>query len=218
MIRLILIVSIVVGMLYSADEKLEISGDIVNGLRVVDYESIESGNLTFYRGDYLVINHEHSDTITLKIDELKISKQYPAPVKEKSYVKLKSVGAFQYSFGEVKGTINIVEYTQAQYKAINAAEANEVIKNLDPVILDVRTQFEFDRGYLKNTQLIPLQVLQKEYIKLSEHKDKPILIYCASGNRSTVAARILIDHGFKNIFNMRYGINEWQRNGFEVLK
>jgi rhodanese-related sulfurtransferase len=54
--------------------------------------------------------------------------------------------------------------------------------------------------------------------EISGHKDKDLLIYCATGNRSTVAAKILIDNGFKRIFNLRQGISGWKRDKHPVVQ
>jgi rhodanese-related sulfurtransferase len=45
-----------------------------------------------------------------------------------------------------------------------------------------------------------------------------VLIYCATGNRSTVAAKILIDNGFKRIFNLRRGISGWEQEKLPVVQ
>jgi rhodanese-related sulfurtransferase len=50
------------------------------------------------------------------------------------------------------------------------------------------------------------------------YRNQDVLIYCATGNRSTVAAKILIDHGFKRIFNLRQGISGWEREQYPVVK
>ena len=58
-----------------------------------------------------------------------------------------------------------------------------------------------------------------EYLlEIGEHKDQDILIYCASGNRSTVASKILIDAGFKRIYNLRHGIAEWAEKGLPIMR
>jgi rhodanese-related sulfurtransferase len=66
--------------------------------------------------------------------------------------------------------------------------------------------------------LIPVQELQTRLKELSAYKHTDILIYCATGNRSTVASKILIDHGFKRIINMRYGIAQWRHNKYLIEK
>jgi rhodanese-related sulfurtransferase len=56
-------------------------------------------------------------------------------------------------------------------------------------------------------------VIQKEYLTVKTMHYMGILIYCATGNRSTVASRILADLGFKRIYNLRYGVYDWARKG-----
>ena len=86
----------------------------------------------------------------------------------------------------------------------------------DIFLLDVRTEEEYDEGHLDNSVLIPLQELE---LRLNEiPKDKPILVYCRSGNRSRQAAKILIDNGFLEIYNMTGGITDWQEKGYPVVK
>ena len=85
------------------------------------------------------------------------------------------------------------------------------------VILDVRTPEEYDKdGHIPNSILIPVQVLP-QYIKdLEKFKDKKILVYCRSGNRSSVASKFLEQNGFKNVYNLKYGIIDWKKEGLPV--
>ena len=66
--------------------------------------------------------------------------------------------------------------------------------------------------------LIPLQELQKRLKEIEAYKEREVLLYCATGNRSTVAAKILIDNGFQHITNMRYGITDWAREKFTIAR
>jgi rhodanese-related sulfurtransferase len=93
-----------------------------------------------------------------------------------------------------------------------------MIERDDPVILDVRTRREYARAHLAGSILIPLQELQARIGELSGHKDREILVYCATGNRSTVAAKILIDSGFNRIYNMRRGIAGWGQEKMPVVR
>ena len=67
-------------------------------------------------------------------------------------------------------------------------------------------------------RLIPLQQLDARISEIQNHKEKPVLLYFRSGNRSTVAAKILIDNGFTNVVNLRNGIVEWRRLGLPVTR
>jgi rhodanese-related sulfurtransferase len=89
-----------------------------------------------------------------------------------------------------------------------------LIRNITPFVLGVRTPGGYSRGHLKDSILIPLQQLQTRWQEIAGYKDRDVLIYCATGNRSTVAAKILIDNGFKRIVNLRQGISGWEREKY----
>ena len=103
--------------------------------------------------------------------------------------------------------------------SITNVTAGQVYKMLssgeDYFILDVRSKEEFDSGHIEGAYLIPVSELENRLAELP--KDKPVIVYCRSGNRSTSAANILLEKGFKEIFNMTGGITEWQSNGFPTI-
>ena len=82
----------------------------------------------------------------------------------------------------------------------------------------MRTGGEFAGGHLEGAVLIPVQELARRGGELAAHKQDPVLIYCATGNRSTVAAKMLVDAGFEQVINVRRGIKEWMREGLPVVK
>lgn len=99
---------------------------------------------------------------------------------------------------------------------ISAAEARQLIAADNPFILDVRTPVEFQSGHIPGAVLIPVQQLAKRIGEIAAQRDRKVFVYCRSGNRSTVAAKILKDAGFRAIFNLRHGILEWQAAGYPV--
>ncbi|MBE9504055.1 MAG: rhodanese-like domain-containing protein [Proteobacteria bacterium] len=84
------------------------------------------------------------------------------------------------------------------------------------MLLDVRTSGEYKTGHLKNSILIPIQVLEKRINEISAFKDKELIIYCAVGGRSSRAATYLTNNGFNKVYNMSGGINAWSRLGYEI--
>ncbi len=196
------------------------SGKLVRGYRILSVEPIVGDvHLLVYRGDYIKFdfNTNVGDPI-LKIPELSVEQKLTMGLDNAPYFKMKTMGRFRFSLGNVTGSIQVIEYKQPHYREIEAGEAAEFLKNLNPVLLDVRTHAEFNNGHLKNAILIPVQELQKRVGELSEYKHSDILIYCATGNRSTVASKILVDNGFKRIVNMRYGIYQWAKSGYPIVK
>jgi rhodanese-related sulfurtransferase len=102
---------------------------------------------------------------------------------------------------------------------VDADTFNQEIKeNKSAFILDVRTLSEWnDDGYIDNATLIPHDELEKNEENLPEDKDDLILLYCRSGNRSENAAQTLIDMGYKNIIELKTGINGWKSGGYSVI-
>lgn len=196
------------------------SGILVQGYRVLPVEhTAEDVNLVVYRGDYIKFdfNPNVGDPV-LQIPELSVRQELATDLEKAPYFKMKTVGRFRFSLGDVAGHIQVIEYKQPNYREVDAREAAELLQNLNPLLLDVRTREEFNSGHIKNALLIPVQELQKRVGELSEYKHSDILIYCATGNRSTVASKILIDNGFKRIANLRYGIHGWVTSRYPVTK
>ena len=93
---------------------------------------------------------------------------------------------------------------------ITAAEAKEIMDNRDDyVILDTRTQEEYDEGHIPGAVLIPYdEILQKAETVLTD-KNQLILVYCRSGRRSKLAAEDLVKLGYTNIKEFG-GILDWK--------
>ena len=66
-------------------------------------------------------------------------------------------------------------------------------------IIDVRTKDEYQRGHIKGSINIPLQVLSHSLSKIK--KDKPVITCCASGMRSASAKNILESRGYTDVYN-----------------
>lgn len=104
------------------------------------------------------------------------------------------------------------------YRNLDAAQAAELIKQGPVLILDVRTPEEYREGHIKGSVLIPVQELEREYTKISDYFQKPVLIYCRSGNRSVTASKILISKGFHDLYHMKGGIKDWVRHQLPLEK
>ena len=98
---------------------------------------------------------------------------------------------------------------EAVYMNISAQEAKEIIDSREGyVILDVRTQEEFDQGHIPGAILIPDYEIEARVQKELTDKDQLILVYCRSGRRSKLAAQALVKLGYTNIREFG-GIIDW---------
>jgi len=92
------------------------------------------------------------------------------------------------------------------------AKLNEKPK---PLVLDVRETSEYAAGHIAGSTLMPLHQLSSRMSELP--KDREIICVCASGSRSSSAARRLASAGY-SVFNLSGGMSRWLHAGLPVKK
>ena len=101
----------------------------------------------------------------------------------------------------------------SKVKNVSPDEAYKLInEDKEFVILDVRTKEEYEVGHIPGAKLIPVQILPMKLAELDKYKDRPVLVYCASGGRSPRAVDTLVNSNFTNIYHMDRGISSWRYN------
>ena len=99
--------------------------------------------------------------------------------------------------------------SSTSYEQISAQQAKELMDADDSlVILDVRTQQEYDQAHIPGAILLPLDQVEERAQTVLPHKDQLILVYCRSGNRSKQASELLAAQGYVNVKEVG-GINDW---------
>ncbi len=92
---------------------------------------------------------------------------------------------------------------------ITAQQAKEIMDSQESyIILDTRTQAEYDEGHIPGAILIPHDEILEKAESVLTHKDQLILVYCRSGRRSKLAAEDLVKLGYTNIKEFG-GIIDW---------
>ena len=95
------------------------------------------------------------------------------------------------------------------YEQITPAEAKEIMDERDGyVILDVRTQEEYDEAHIDGAILIPDYEIADKAESVLKDKDQLLLVYCRSGRRSKLAAEALVKLGYTNVKEFG-GIIDW---------
>ena len=95
------------------------------------------------------------------------------------------------------------------YKQISAEKAMEFMETeKEYIILDVRTQEEYDEKHIPGAVLVPNESIGESEIEELPDKDQMILVYCRSGNRSKQASEKLAKLGYTNVYEFG-GINNW---------
>lgn len=97
----------------------------------------------------------------------------------------------------------------SSYQQVDTETAKELMDTEDDyVILDVRTQAEYDEGHIPGAILIPHDTVTTAAEDALPDKGQLILVYCRSGNRSKQASQTLVDLGYTNVVEFG-GINSW---------
>ena len=99
--------------------------------------------------------------------------------------------------------------TDPGYKKISAEAAkNRMDENRDAIIVDVRTESEYNEGHIEGSILIPNETIIDTPPEQLPDFDAEILLYCRSGNRSQQAAEKLVKLGYTNVSDFG-GIIDW---------
>ena len=93
--------------------------------------------------------------------------------------------------------------------SIRPAEVVQLINHENAVIVDVRSDKEYEEGHIVNSLHIPLGVLENRLSDLKDHKNDSLIMVCRSGTRSTSAANILKKQGFETVKNLHGGMLAW---------
>jgi len=100
--------------------------------------------------------------------------------------------------------------------SIRPAEAVQLINHQNAVIVDVRSDKEYQEGHIVNSLHIPLGVLENRLSDLKDHKNDSLIVVCRSGTRSTSAANILKKQGFESVKNLHGGMLAWSSANLPV--
>jgi rhodanese-related sulfurtransferase len=90
--------------------------------------------------------------------------------------------------------------------------------NDDMLIIDIRAATEYKNAHIKGAKNIPLNEFASGIDGYAKFKDKPILIYCNSGNTTTRTIKLLKKAGFNKINNLEGGIAAWKEAKMPLSK
>lgn len=107
------------------------------------------------------------------------------------------------------------ENVPLSYEQINAEQAKALMDSKDDyVIIDARTQSEYDAGHIEGAIMIPEYEISDKAEGILKDKDQLILVYCRSGRRSKIAAQALVNLGYTNVKEFG-GIIDWP---YDIVK
>lgn len=104
-------------------------------------------------------------------------------------------------------------------KEVGTHELTQLVNKQDAVILDARSPKEFKAGHILGArQIKPEELKQRNFKKLENQKDKPIIVVCAMGNTARPVASAMAKDGFSDVRILKGGMNSWQSANLPVAK
>ena len=104
------------------------------------------------------------------------------------------------------------------FPEIDTVEAINLINHQDAAILDVREHHEYASGHLPNARHIPSGKIGERIGEIEKLKEKPVVVYCRSGARSSSVCGLLSKKGFGKVYNLKGGILSWESAKLPVEK
>jgi len=110
----------------------------------------------------------------------------------------------------------LLRQIKSQIEEVDPSEVNELIDE-GVAVVDVREAEEFAAGHIPGAKHVPRSYLESRIEGAVPDRSTPVILYCASGNRSAYAARTLQeDLGYEHVRSMNGGITLWKDRGYEV--
>lgn len=138
----------------------------------------------------------------------------------KVFILVLSIGFFSC---QPKTTQERVSSIKTENKAVlvnmnPSAFADKMAGTADYALLDVRSVAEFKQGHIAGA--INADVNSRAFAEVIKgiDKNKPVLLYCAVGGRSSYAARLMREQGFTQLYHLNDGIVGWAREGMALVK
>ena len=123
--------------------------------------------------------------------------------------------------------MDFVTAARAQIREVSPADLVQMLAGKDEVLLvDVRESSEHEQGHIENAHLVPRGILEaaadanypKHLECLYTARERSVVLYCATGGRSAMAAVTLKMMGFKDVYSLAGGFTRWQEDGCPVVQ
>ena len=119
---------------------------------------------------------------------------------------------------------DIVARAKATIKECTVTDVHDCL-GADTIFIDIREPAEFQRGHIPGAVLLPRGLLEFELHSLVDRcrrdinlppEDQPIVLYCGTGGRSALAAKVVQEIGYRNVRSLAGGIVAWAEAGHSI--
>ena len=111
----------------------------------------------------------------------------------------------------------LLQRVREEIEEVSASELDDLLREDGAVLVDVRERDEWEEGHIPSAVHVPRGFLESRIEQVASDRDRRVVLYCASGNRSAFAAKTLEELGYDRVASLAGGITDWKRNGFETV-
>jgi rhodanese-related sulfurtransferase len=120
-------------------------------------------------------------------------------------------------FSALLGALLILESRRGG-QSVSTASATHLINKSDAVVVDIRSEKEFNQGHIVGAINIPFSDLKQRINELDVYRNNPIIVACAIGQHAGVVGAQLKQAGFNNVVRLSGGVNGWKAGGLPLVK
>jgi rhodanese-related sulfurtransferase len=118
-----------------------------------------------------------------------------------------------------EGFLKIVNDAKSRIREISPAETQQKVNRGDAFqLIDVREDNEWDKGRAKGARHLGKGIIERDIEAEVPNKSTEVILYCGGGYRSALAADVLQQMGYTNVFSMAGGWKAWKDSGAPVTK
>ena len=103
-------------------------------------------------------------------------------------------------------------------KKLSPMDATQLINREDAVVIDVRSDGEFNQGHIVNAVNIPQKSLEEQLSKLEKYRDRPSITACRNGQIALGVGNRLRKNGFEQVYNLAGGLTAWEGANLPLVK
>jgi rhodanese-related sulfurtransferase len=120
-------------------------------------------------------------------------------------------------WADIQGKKEISSEAKSKAPHISAQQlATDLAANKDFLLLDIRTEAEFEAGHIQNAKWLPRGKLEFGIQELTTDPNAQIVLYCGSGGRSALATLTLNEMGYGNAVDLEGGFKAWMAEGHSL--
>jgi len=113
--------------------------------------------------------------------------------------------------------VSEIQQRLSRVKEVSPAEATRLLNHENATMIDMRTDKDYREGHIANAVNVPTGNADIP-ASLSKHRERPVVVYCQRGQRSTALCNKLSKQGFESVYNLKGGVLAWQKAELPLTK